>query len=57
MRIGPFDESQADGHLGAESNDRGGDVRIDKGGDGGMDIARIGGEEGAEKQQYLAGSM
>lgn len=42
VRIGPFDEGQADSHLGAEPDDRGGDVRIDEGGDGGMNVARVG---------------
>ena len=57
MRIRAFHEGEADGDLCAETNDCSGDVGIYERGDGGVDIARVGRENGAEKEEYLAGPM
>lgn len=41
MWIRAFHKSEANSDLGAKTDDCSGDVRIDKGGDGSMDIARV----------------
>lgn len=49
MWVCAFDECQADGDLGAETDNRSRDVRIDERGDGGMDVTGIRGEERAKE--------
>lgn len=49
MRVGPLDQGEADGHLGAEADDGRIDMGSHEGADGGVDIARVRREERAEK--------
>lgn len=57
MRVGPLDQGEADGHLGAEADDGRVNMGSHEGADGFVDVARIRGEERAEKEQYLPSSM
>ena len=55
--VGACDEGAADGDLGGEADDGACYVRCGEGADGGVNVARIGGEEGAEEEEQLAGAV
>jgi hypothetical protein len=50
-------ELPTDGHLGREADDAYPDLIVDQRGYGLMDVAGIGGEEGAKDHEYLSGSV
>lgn len=50
LRVGAFDQGEAYSDLGAETNHGGVDVGVYQGSNGGVDVSRVGREEGAEKE-------
>ena len=56
-RVGARDEGAADGDLGGEADNRACYVRCGESADGGVNVARVGGEEGAEEEEELAGAV
>ena len=55
--VGACDKGTADGDLGGEADNGACYVCCGEGVDGGVDVAWVGGKEGAEEEEKLAGAV